>query len=387
MLNIVCNVGLKPLYYLGMSAAMEAQIALLPALSEISVDDFGQDVVMRDAAAAVRSLADNPELVRRMRRYTRQLPLCALVASVTQTAQLLKAAAGVAVPAAYFRHDPLLGAFRTLSAVGRAVGVSAELAGCLGRGAEHVHRKLAHLSNRRYYLALFRREFVELADCLASLACPAAAGTALASAVTATIGGTHRDGLAVEGPTPAQAQLVLSMLDPVGTRSGLLGCAPALGRILEQALALLRLPPAAAAEPAAAVAHFVALAKSEALSRMVMYAELGTLAAPGGGTADWPEVVLRCAHDPAHRGNALTIVLGPRISLPHATVERAAHVQPIALAPPSSHGNHHYLPFVGATHYQMLARLLASQLSPHRVIGCNPWFQPPAPHHKARAAL
>jgi hypothetical protein len=332
-----------------MSAAMEAQIALLPALSEISVDDFGQDVVMRDAAAAVRSLADNPELVRRMRRYTRQLPLCALVASVTQTAQLLKAAAGVAVPAAYFRHDPLLGAFRTLSAVGRAVGVSAELAGCLGRGAEHVHRKLAHLSNRRYYLALFRREFVELADCLASLACPAAAGTALASAVTATIGGTHRDGLAVEGPTPAQAQLVLSMLDPVGTRSGLLGCAPALGRILEQALALLRLPPAAAAEPAAAVAHFVALAKSEALSRMVMYAELGTLAAPGGtrtppplppaapapdGTADWPEVVLRCAHDPAHRGNALTIVLGPRISLPHATVERAAHVQPIALAPP-----------------------------------------------------
>ena len=92
------GIGLKPLYYLGFYILSRQSVAILRYIPR---DALEQDPHLRehqDELRLVRALIDNPELVERMKRELNGMPLCALVAPVSQTVQVLKSALGIVHP-------------------------------------------------------------------------------------------------------------------------------------------------------------------------------------------------------------------------------------------------------------------------------------------------
>lgn len=148
---------------------------------------------------------ENEELVERNERDISYLPLCALVAPISQVVQTIKAVSGVVYPGAYYQHDPFIEIFANLAKVACDVGCSTELIGCFGIGSDLIHEKLYLVSNRDYYLALFIRDFQFISQ-----------------------------QMQIDDMTKERKQLLLNMLDPLHSKSGMTGCAPALARILEQ---------------------------------------------------------------------------------------------------------------------------------------------------------
>ena len=285
----------KPLYYAGFWGLSQASMAMLPALDTDS-DSFREYSKEHEAEAKVlRALIEHEELQERQGAMLGSVPSAALAASLSQTVQLTRSLGGVIHPGLYYKTDPFVAIFRQLAAVAREVGCSIELVAAFEEGTDLIHAKLFHLPNRDYYLALFHRDLELIATKMKD-----------------------------PGILPSRKLSLLAMLDPLGSESGLRGCAPAVGRILELIVAHVDLP----GDPAAAILSLADQAKHGFLTQMVMQADSGV-----GG---WVEVVNASAHDPAHRGNSLVMTLGADIGMSPATVKRAekdllaTHVRPLS---------------------------------------------------------
>lgn len=285
------GIGVKPLMYSGYWATQKATLALLPSLFDSTDPSFRQfSRENPDEAKVIAALLQSNELLERNVALVDGVLWCALVSPITQTVQVLKAAGGLFHPGAYFKNDPFVPIFAILESVAREVGCSQELVDAFHDGANLIKVKLYLLPNRDYYLAAFHRDLAEISETMRGPELP-----------------------------PERKLFLLSMLDPLSSDSGMKGCAPALGRILESIVAHLNVP----SDPREALAHLASQAKHEVISRMVMATERALNA--GEPMSDWQTIVHESAHDPAHRGNALVLVLGDRIGLSQKTMTHARH--------------------------------------------------------------
>ena len=98
---------------------------------------------------------------------------------------------------------------------------------------------------------------------------------------------------------------------------GIKGCAPALGRILQQICAQLTVPE----DPADAITHLVNEFKVELVGRIIMEAEC----IPATKRDRNQVLITGLAHDPSHRGNAYVLAMNDSISFDGETVRRAAN--------------------------------------------------------------
>jgi hypothetical protein len=105
------------------------------------------------------------------------------------------------------------------------------------------------------------------------------------------------------------------MLDPLSSKSGIKGCAPALGRILQQICAQLNIPE----EPSAAILHLVNEFKVEIIGRIIMEAEN----LPSNTRNHNQILITGMAHDPSHRGNAFVVAMQDVIVFSQDTIQRA----------------------------------------------------------------
>jgi len=282
-------IPLKPLYYFGYYGLAQMSICVMPSMRQaLDAPEFAEyNEKNREEAAAIRVLADNPELLHRYEREVRLLPLCAVVAPISQTMQVLKAVGGVLYPALYYQHDPFIAIFASLSSTARSVGCSEELVDCLEMGSSLLHEKLFYLSNRDYYMATFLRDF-----------------------------GFINEKMQTPDLLPKERKLVLlNMLDPLSSKSGMKGCAPAIGRILEQIVAQIDIPE----DPERAIPHLCDQFKEEVINRLVMQTEL----ALDKSRLPWQNVMHSTAHDPSHRGNAFIVAMGDQIGMSMEIINRA----------------------------------------------------------------
>lgn len=313
------GIGLKPLYYLGFYVLSRQSVAILRYIPR---DALEQDPHLRehqDELRLVRSLIDNPELVERVKRELNGMPLCALVAPFTQTVQVLKSVLGIFHPGLYYQHDPFIAIFAQLAAIAKEVGCSAELCKEFDKGSAVIHEALQNnLSNREYYYEAFRRDFAFICEKFTEKKIHDDAAPAPAATKGAGAGG------AAECMIPKARQLsLLTILDPRGTKSGINGCAPALGRLLQHICSHLTIPD----DPFEAIIHLSSLCKAEVIDRMVIVAEATTHeACKAAGRCDhtWENIVNAMAHDPSHRANGFIVALGrTHLHLPPEVIVRA----------------------------------------------------------------
>jgi len=283
------GIPFKPIYYIGFWASTKMSISLIPSLPKDALKGKGFEEYQKeypDEARVIQTLVDNPELLERLEREVSSAPYCALVSPFSQTAQVFKSVLGIIHPGFYYQHDPFITIFQNLSKQAKELGCSSELVDALEDGTSHIHTKLHHVSNRDYYYVIFKRDFDYISNSM------------------------KRDDI------PSNRKLMLlNMLDPLSSKSGIKGCAPALGRILQQICAQLNIPE----EPSAAILHLVNEFKVEIIGRIIMEAEN----LPSNTRNHNQILITGMAHDPSHRGNAFVIAMQDVIVFSQDTIQRA----------------------------------------------------------------
>jgi len=285
------GIPIKPLYYMGFWVSTRMSISLIPSLPKDALQGKGFEDYQReypDEARVVQTLVEHPELLQRLGREVSSAPYCALVSPFSQTAQVLKSLLGIIHPGFYYQHDPFITIFQSLAEQANTVGCSTELIDALNDGTTHIHTKLHHVSNRDYYYVIFKRDFGYISSTMKSNDIP-----------------NHRK------------LMLLNMLDPLSSKSGIKGCAPALGRILQQICAQLNVPE----DPSEAIVHLANEFKVEIVGRIIMEAEF----IPAKTRNHNQKLVTGLAHDPSHRGNAYVLAMQDNISFSQETIRRASN--------------------------------------------------------------
>jgi hypothetical protein len=244
----------------------------------------------------LRSLKDNPEIVQRLQREMNSMPLCALVSPFSQLFQTVKAAGGIIYPGIYYQNDPFVPVFQVLTDTAIEVGCSQELVECFLEGSKIIHNALkGGIANRDYYYEIFRRDLTFIAEKMNSTEIP-----------------------------KSRKLMLLNILDPCHSKSGIRGCAPALGRLLQHIVDHLSIPE----DPHEAIKHLSDQFKSEIINRMIMKADNTSHAqcvVARQCNHHWENVVASMAHDPSHRGNAFVVAMGRKIGVSEAMYQRAAN--------------------------------------------------------------
>ena len=263
----VLGIPLKSLYYIGYYLLSDLSMRLIRIFP---IDALDNDRVMApNEVRGIRVLIDNPELLDRFRREIRAMPLCAIISPLSQTIQALKSVLGIIYPGFYYQTDPFYSIFRCLTEVAKNVKCSAELIDCLDRGSDIIHEKFKFgVYNKDYYYELFKKDLQYICDSFK-------ANESLPLSIS-----------------NSQKLLLLNMLDPRGTDSGIKGCAPALGRLLQNICLHLMIPE----DPIEAYERLSDQYKLEVVDQLVMIAEAVSheiCRTTGECTHDWENVINR----------------------------------------------------------------------------------------------
>ena len=285
------SVGLKPLYYVGLFTLFKLNSCLYTQMLDGETIERMAAGLEHTEALVLRQLVANPALVDRFERYSGNILNAALVSPLSQLCQCVKALTGIIHPGAYYKNDPFISLFRFLASYAKKLGISCELQDCFENGSVIIHEKLEFCASSKYYYIAFEQDLRKIVSILRKI----------------------DTGEIVDIPRE-RVLTVLSMLDPHGDKSGLLGCAPALGRILGVICDQLIMPN----EPIEAILHIANRLKAEVLTLMVLVADNSK-----DNSNEWQKVLMNLAHDASHRGNALILMVGKDICLSDSTMTRA----------------------------------------------------------------
>lgn len=280
------SIILKPLVYI----AILIFAKLMPVILKLVPKDKYQEA-FKEKADDFKVILATPALMENIQRDAMKVAGCILVAPISQTIQLTKAFLGILHPGIYFKDNKLIPHLKELSDVAKKTNCSPKLVDSLRNGAPIIHKSFtgARGNLRDHYYALIEKDLAVICE-------------------------KFRD----PELTDEHKQTLLTLLNPEPKGNGIEACPPALSRILQQICANLSVP----ADQSQVMPWLIAQFKREVIDTMVLIAST-TASIDNPLRPKWHTTVLETAHEPAHRGNAMVLMLGEQIGLPQEMMDQA----------------------------------------------------------------
>jgi hypothetical protein len=270
---------LKPLFYVlgGIIMTIHTNIAFK---GELDASMFEK---RPDSYKRFQTLENNPEFKNRSISSYKKLLLIAPIAILSQIIQVIKAVMGILHPGFYFRNDPLTPLMHRLAVVARRIGGQTSLIQELDKGSKAIEVSGVNISYVRAKYTQYLNVIV-----------------------------TKLEDPTIPDPRKLSVLSLLNVDEDIDI-SGIKGCIAGLGRTLQDMCAMINIPE----NPAEVVPFFLEKFKKDVLAQMVLSAE--NLKDFG----EWKVIVNKLGWDQAHRGTALTAVIGTPIGLSQEAVAMA----------------------------------------------------------------